>query len=403
MEGDVEREDFYDNLLSAMDTQSSQMQQLCDQLIDMKREMANLSNSTPVTSTPFSSNRANGADIDPLITIDRADISVTPHNPASVVTHNLSSNTQPAMSSNPSQGSNTVDNPIIPVDNHSKGFVLKPKDIMMLKLSELQGVGTDNRLARFFSQVEFCVSADVDRIQVALTRVEQEIATLLTAEMGKRGNNISWSQFKDILNHHFACSTNITQAWQEIEIERYSIDEAPRAFVNRMKCKLSAFEMKFPKDSLPKADSLVKKKLYRGLSSTSQERLKDFLDDRIPLERFIEFVEYEYHLATISGDVTQRRVLPVNNSNSQPQPVVNSNAHNPADLQDLRKQISDLSNKLRKFSKNKENNQYCAYCKVRDHKLSECPRNPPRGVCFDCHKPNCKRGSAKCPGPVKNE
>ncbi|XP_064093851.1 uncharacterized protein LOC135206363 [Macrobrachium nipponense] len=350
-----------------MDTQGCQMQQLCDHLIDMKREIANLSNSAPVTSTPSNSNRANSSDINPFVTLDRADIAVTPHNNlASLLTHNLSNNTQPLMPSNPFQGSNTVNNPFVPVgtlnnpiDNHSKGFVLKPKDILMLKLSELQGVGTDNRLARFFSQVEFCVSADTD--------------------------------------------TNIAQAWQEIEIERYSIYEAPRAFVDRMKCKLSAFEMKFPKDSFPKADSLVKKKLYRGLSSTSQERLKDFLDNRIPLERFIEFVEYEYHLATISGDVTQRKVFPVKNCNSQPQPVVNSNANTTTELQDLKRQISDLSNKLKKFSKNKENNQYCAYCKVRDHKLSECPCNPPKGVCFDCHKPNCKRGSTKCPGPVENE
>ncbi|XP_068235691.1 uncharacterized protein [Palaemon carinicauda] len=405
MEGEVETEDLYDNLLSAMDNQSSQMQQVCEQLIDMKREISSLSNALPVTSTPFNSNRADTSDINPFVTVDRADIT-----PTSVLTHNLPISTQPVGPNDPVQGSNTINNPVIrvgnvhdPIGNQSKGFCLKPKDILMLKLSDLQGIGTDNRLARFFCQVEFCVSADMDRIQVALTRVDQEIATLITAEMAKRGNTISWSQIKDFLNHQFACSVNITQSWQEIEMERYSVDEAPRTFVNRMKCKLSAFALKFPKDTLPKADNLVKRKLYSGLDGRSQERLVDFLDDGIPLERFIELFEYEYHLAIISGTVTQRRVLPVHNSNSLPKPAVNSSAQTTSKLEDLEKQISELSNQLKRLGKKKGNNQYCAYCKVRDHKLSECPHNPPRGVCFDCHRPGCKRGSAQCPGPVRNE
>ncbi|XP_068204306.1 uncharacterized protein [Palaemon carinicauda] len=318
MKCDIDRQDLKDNLLSIMYKQNCVMQQMCDQLIDMKREISSISNSALVTYTPFNSNRVNTSDINPFITVDREDIMKSHNNSASLVTHNLSNNTQPIVPSNPFQGSNTGTNSLIPVgnlnnsiDNHFKKFILKPKDIVMLKLSELQGIGTENRIARFFSLVELCASADIDRIQVVLARVEQEIATLLTAEMGKMGNNISWSQFKDILNqfkdtqnHHFACSANILQAWQEIELEHYSIDEDPRAFVDRMKCKVAALERKFPKNSLPKADSLLKRKLYSRLNSISQKRIKDFLDDRIPLERFIELVEYEHHLATIS-DATQ--------------------------------------------------------------------------------------------------
>ena len=142
--------------------------------------------------------------------------------------------------------------------------------------------------------------------------------------------------------------------------------------------------------------------MYRGFTPNAQSRVVDSLDDEIILARFIDLVEYERHLAMSVKEGTELRVLPINTSIPQPQAVTNSPDSNntPPELQNLQKQVSDLSEQLRKFSRRKgqyANKKWCAFCRSADHNLVECPKNPPKGVCFDCLRPNCKRGSKDCP------
>ena len=199
---------------------------------------------------------------------------------------------------------------------------------------------------------------------------------------------------------HTELSTlSVSEAIKEIEAETYSLDEAPRAYAHKVLGKLAAVKNRFPKESLP-SEEFVKRQLYRGLSKTLQDTMNIHLDSWCSLEQFLRSLEHHYNVAVLQGDVTRRRVqaisaptpsqLPSTAGNNVPKP-------DPA-MQDVLKQLGDLKNKLENLSKKGNNRKYCAFCMVRDHNLADCPNNPPRGVCFDCNRPNCKRGHVNCPG-----
>ena len=70
-----------------------------------------------------------------------------------------------------------------PADTTPKTFAIKAKDIPMLKLSDIDGLGAEARVDRFIEMVEYCVANGDDRIQVANTRLEFETITLLKQQM----------------------------------------------------------------------------------------------------------------------------------------------------------------------------------------------------------------------------
>ena len=115
------------------------------------------------------------------------------------------------------------------------------------------------------------------------------------------------------------------------------------------------------------------------------------------------YAEEEYYRAQGTDNGNRNRVLPLSGkSNSQPQPQLAGASQvetQEAKIDALAKKLEDLRNILQTMTVRKQRSKYCAYCRVVDHNLAECPYNPPRGVCFDCHRPNCRRGHDGCPGP----
>lgn len=281
--------------------------------------------------------------------------------------------------------------------------VLKPKDVVLLKLSELQGVVADNRLNTFFRQVESCTKSDNRRIEVALARTEQDIATFITAELVKKGNNLSWDEIKRLMKKQFIGSATLLQAWQEITAMTYYSDEPPSSFINKLQCKISALTLKFPNDPIPTSDKFLKTKVFNGLSPHAQAKLSDFLAEHIPLANFMTYAEEEYYQAQGLNSSHRNRVLPLSGNltpQSPPSVAVASQVGSQNEIAKLTKQLEDLSKKLGQLSKGKSNGKYCSFCRVTDHNISECPQNPPLGVCFDCYQPKCRRGRSTCPGPV---
>ena len=293
----------------------------------------------------------------------------------------------------------------------SNGFVphrvtLKIRDVGLLKLHELQGIESHSRLERFFREIELCSMIDQDRINVAMTRAEGSIVDFLKSEMDDRGNNATWREVKDILRARFVSRTSWTEAFKEIEAETYSLDETPRGFSNRLICKFAALKTRFPYETLPDMEYVIKMQLQKGLTKTLQDRMVLHLSPRSSLEEFLRFLEPHYNSAVIQGDVTRRRVQAISTPSSSQLPSNhsdhNSSRSDPATL-DLMKQVSELKGRLDSLSSRSSNRRYCAFCMVRDHNLAECPKNPPRGVCFDCLKPQCKRGHVNCPGRRPDE
>ncbi|XP_064100899.1 uncharacterized protein LOC135211526 [Macrobrachium nipponense] len=224
--------------------------------------------------------------------------------------------------------------------------VLKPKDVALLKLSELKGVLADNRLNTFFRQVESCTSSDDRRIEVAMARAEPDIATFLTAALVKQGNNLPWDEIKKLMKKQFIGSATLLQAWQEITAMTYYFDEPPSSFINKLQCKISALTLKFPNDPIPTSDKFLKTKVYKGLNSQAQAKLVDFLADHIPLENFMTWAEEEYYRAQ---GMNGNRVLPIsgtgNPQSSTPVTGVQQGEIQRSELDNLRKKLEELNKK----------------------------------------------------------
>ncbi|XP_068205613.1 uncharacterized protein [Palaemon carinicauda] len=313
------------------------------------------------------------------------------------------------VTSNPFIGSFSNANPFLysnttPVSHDIP--ILRPKDVSLLKLAELKGVVADNRLNTFFRQVESCTGSDDKRIEVAMARAEQNIATFLAAEIQNNGNNLSWSEIKRLMKQQFIGAATLLQAWQEITAMTYYFDEPPSSFVNKLQCKISALTLKFPNDPIPTSDKFLKTKIYKGLNSQVQVELVDFLADHIPLKNFMAYAEEEYYRAQGIILSNNNRVLPISGAESSQSPIPVRNTPpvgTPCnEIEKLTRKLNELNKKIEKVSMTRQNNikKYCAFCKVATHNLSDCPYSPPKGVCFDFHQPNVRRGHVGCPGQL---
>ena len=219
----------------------------------------------------------------------------------------------------------------------------------------LRGTVADNRLNTFFRQVESCTSSDSRRIEVALARPEQDIATFMEAESYKWGNSIPWSEVKRLMKKHFIGSATLLEAWQEVTAMNYCSDEPPSSFLNKLQCKISALTLKFPHNSIPTSDKFLKKKVFKGLSPNAQFKLNDFLADHIPLGNFMAYAEEEYYQAQGMSNASSNSILPLSGQfNSKSQPPVADASHvktqeNKIDI--LTEKLEELSNKLQTVTK----------------------------------------------------
>ena len=131
-----------------------------------------------------------------------------------------------------------------PADTAPKAFAIKAKDIPMLKLSDINGLGAEARVERFIEMVEYCVANGDDRIQVANTRLEFEIITLLKQQM-TTSSDPSWENFKERLKVISRGTKLHENAFGEILAITYHPDEMLRTFANQLRCKMAAFAL-FP-------------------------------------------------------------------------------------------------------------------------------------------------------------
>ena len=114
-----------------------------------------------------------------------------------------------------------------PADTAPKAFAIKAKDIPMLKLSDIDGLGAEARVERFIEMVEYCVANGDDKIQVANTRLEFEIITLLKQQM-TISSDPSWENFKEQLKAISRGTKLHENAFSEIMAITYHPDEMLR-------------------------------------------------------------------------------------------------------------------------------------------------------------------------------
>ena len=398
-DGTEEGEPTQESLVEMLKALNNNMRQIQNRMGQMDNTVAELQKQmrppppiSPETSTPFNPGRANLNDSHFTTLDETRDPDLREQTPVDLPIRPLGID-HPYPYLPPRHGNTHGTHP-------TPGLTLRPIDIPVLKLSDLHGLGTERTLSRFFKQVELCVPTDAARVQVALVRVDNGVASLITEEVEQKGGDISWGEFKAVCHQQFLYTVSVSQAWKEVEEEEYSMDEAPGAFVNRMRVKMKDLNKKFPGDALPKPNNIIKKKLSRGLPPTAQRRLADFQDEQVPLWRFLEMAEEQRQLAVMRGEITPRRSVPVNATTiPRPQPSKDTGGAS-GGLEEVCDKIEKMVERFEKQMSRRKGfaPKYCAFCQAKGHNLSECPKDPPRGVCFDCHRPNCKRGAAECPG-----
>ena len=262
--------------------------------------------------------------------------------------------------------------------------VTKPRDIPILELQHLHGLESASRIELFFEQIETCSPLSSERIDIIKTRVSAELAMKLHALINKESITI-WSELKQRLKQEFATELNFDRAWAELDNMKYDWEDSPQAFANKLICNYSILETKFSKESLPKRDPLIKRKLLRGMPSQTHEKLSSFMEEDISLGKFIDRLEHERYFR-LTGNESKIGVVS-NNSTIQAD----------TELAELRKQVDSLTRQLER-TQIPSKQMWCPYCRVKTHTVRECPLRPRYGACYDCLRTNCRQGKPRCPG-----
>lgn len=164
--------------------------------------------------------------------------------------------------------------------------ILKPRDITMLNLHYLHGVETKSNLTILYGKYESSVHTDEDRLQVTQASIGTSICILIHSHI-KQGTITLWEDSERVMNSQFESTTNLTEAWQQIEVATYYIEMRSRALVNKLTCKIAAIHAKFANKSTLDQDKFIKRNLDQGLPHTYQSWLVDFVDS-ISLHYFFE-------------------------------------------------------------------------------------------------------------------
>ncbi|KAK8397133.1 hypothetical protein O3P69_004668 [Scylla paramamosain] len=91
---------------------------------------------------------------------------------------------------------------------------VKPSDIKILELDELQRLNSAARLQMFFESVERCASNSDARLEVAKSRVDGDLAVMIhTAQ--RQGEVKVWEDCKTYLTKEFGVDLNFDQAWRQ--------------------------------------------------------------------------------------------------------------------------------------------------------------------------------------------
>ena len=289
----------------------------------------------------------------------------------------------------------------------------KPRDIPVLELHQLQGLGATTQLQIFFELVEQCSAEDSVRVQVAKSRVSAEIAALIHNHQTLHACK-TWETLKKLLKTQFSTEVKFDRAWQDIDSERYDWVESPQAFTNNFICRYAVLETRFAGEKLPNRDKCIKKKLWQGLPPTAKAKLEGFLDEDYPLSKFLDRIEHERMwlentqcspVNRIRKDQTSTSPRYSDNAESDlanPDTVIKPKAtsRESSDIDELKEQIRDLTEQIGKLKTPSQPRQekFCPHCKSNSHTLRECWRKPARNSCFDCRQYGCWRGNKNCPG-----
>lgn len=316
----------------------------------------------------------------------------------------------------PINNSPNIPAPITSTPVKTSEIRIKPSDIKILELETLQRLDSAARLQMFFESVEQCTSNSNTRLEVAKSRVDGDLAVMVHTAQG-RGEITSWNEFKVYLTQEFGMEMNFDQAWRQSDSFHYDWVDSPQSFVHKFKCHYAAIRGTFHQETLPDRDRLLKRKLLQGFPRNSRDNLEAFMDDNIPLNKFLGHVENERVLllntrASVNSvpNSTGKEVVSASRgeriSHNFPQTQVNSQSGKthvnlPDDnLSHMNTRLDQLQHVNQSYTNSPVARKYCHFCRAGSHSLRDCWRKPERGQCFDCFRYGCRRGNPSCPGRI---
>ena len=268
--------------------------------------------------------------------------------------------------------------------------LMKPRDITILELEHLKGVEGEGRLSFFLSQVENCSLDTEERKRIVTTRLDPRLAIYVQTVIDSK-DNLSWSEFKHCLKEELT-DQNKEHVFDEISSMRYNFHEDPTEFVTSVRCKFALLGGQ-KGNEVPNINRILKQKLISGLPRLNRDRLELFKDENIPMVKFLDKFGHERDKVLAQTEGNLRAIKEEGEGES-------SNA--------ISRRLDGLEQKLRQVGnattprKYPVESKYCSYCRSTSHNLRDCRLNPPRGVCFDCRRPNCRRGLPTCTGKINN-
>ena len=141
---------------------------------------------------------------------------------------------------------------------------------------------------------------------------------------------------------------------------RYDWQDSPQAFVNDFICQYSLSETKFGAEELPNRDTLLKKKLLRGMPSETHEKLTSFLEPAFPLVKLMDRIEAERAIRLYQKDVKVNTVAEKTDN---------------AQVMELRKQVEELTHKLAQVTQPRSQ-FWCSICCTSTHNTQQCRNQP---------------------------
>ena len=207
----------------------------------------------------------------------------------------------------------------------------------------------------------------------------------------KKHQNLSWSMFKELLIEELT-DRNKDNLFDAISEMQYQVEEDPMEFVANLKCKFASLEVRATSGEIPNVAKTIKMKLTQGLPRESRDRLQLFNDEHVPLKRFLDRFIME-RMVVLAQEREVRRVTPAQAEETA------SSATN-LRLEELEGRLRQLNTVQQSSQPSREHraSPYCPYCRATSHRPAECWRRPTPGSCYDCLRPNCRRGQPNCPG-----
>ncbi|KAG0725892.1 hypothetical protein GWK47_037722 [Chionoecetes opilio] len=118
--------------------------------------------------------------------------------------------------------------------------LLKPRDVRVLNVGDLQGIEAEGRLTVFLSQVESCSEDLEERKRILMYRVDPQLALLIQNALGQHDFR-SWNTLTYWLYDELT-DNNVDRILNSISEGKYDWMEDPQDFANKLKCKYAILE-----------------------------------------------------------------------------------------------------------------------------------------------------------------